>query len=516
MQRASRRQLSTVLQCASNQSCLSCGLRSVMRWQMLTDVPPAVLLGSHNVSRPSTPSTSHFDGTPLFLLPYARPSPLRRKSLPSQDMAIRQVPPPQRYHDDLEIPHRTGLEAANVGESEPLQGHFVVRSPPPSEPIEELDSRPLPSLGELAKLLRSEIYQSRRSACLQASLHRIQVAAGKTSRLLSIARSAQQTLAECIRSEDKQSFTNLYSVFQAAAADCTGPAYIEVEDQPSDLHEEPACPPESFMDALPQTQRSALLDFLSQIRGQRGYLADRLSVLSRTDLLSLLPDRSVLRSSDSVFDSSVRSTSRVSRNLGYVVDSQTDLLTSFDSASPLEALVNATRRLDRSPQHDSTASDIWAMACGKLVSDQKRGMEKIVPALIDIWAASSPWPGSRRLECWIGHTLQDGAFILDQPSNQSFRVRIQGRQDPKAEDDARAEAFFHRAVYSLLELLADEADASAIPDGALSFCRRTFSHIDSHGQRDAFCNFVLTRWLFNSFLVDAVTLPEVSGIANVL
>lgn len=261
-------------------------------------------------------------------------------------------------------------------------------------------------------------------------------------------------------------------------------------------------------------QRSALLEFLASIRGARGYIADRLSSLTHKELLALLPDRNTSKSNESVFDSSVRSASRVSRNLGYVVDSQTDQLTTLEPTSPLEALIQSTRSLDKELQQDTIAEEIWSTACARLVSDQKRGMEKVVPTVIDIWSSSIAWLGRNRLEAWIGQTLQEGAFVSEQPSRQSFRVRIQGRQDPNAEEERKMEAFYSKAVQSLLDLLADPNGASVIPDGAVTLCRRIASRISSLGQRDAFCKFVLTRWLFNSFIAGAVTLPEVGCPSN--
>lgn len=191
------------------------------------------------------------------------------------------------------------------------------------------------------------------------------------------------------------------------------------------------------------------------------------------------------------------------------MDSQTDQIAAFESGSPLEALICCTLDLHQELRHDRTAREIWSRACGTLISAQKRGMEKVVPAIIDIWGSPSAWPGKAGLEVWLGSVLQDGAFILDCPSRQSFRVRVQGRPDPDAENESKVEAFFSRTVHSLLELLADADGPSLIPNGAIDFCRDICTHIPSFDQRDAFCSFVLTRWLFNSFIVNALTLPEV-------
>lgn len=367
------------------------------------------------------------------------------------------------------------------------------------------------SVVDLARILRLERYQKRRAYDLQARLHQEQLIAARSCRLLSIARSAQQTLTECIRCEDKQGFISLCSSFHDVITDSTNP--------PSNAHpqhwREDANRPgivENFVDSFPLAQRSGLFDLLSSIRGDPTYVANRLSSLTQKELLAVLPQRLGSRSNDSVFGNSLRSDSRMSRSLGYVVDAQIEQIASLEAASPLEALVWSTRDLHKGLSHDIRAREIWARTCGKLVSDQKRGMERVVPAIIDVWASSSPWHGTDRVETWIGRTLQEGAFILDQPSRQSFRLRIQGRPDLNSEDEGKAEEFFRRTVQSLLELLADANGASAIPDMALILCRHICAHIPSEAQQHSFCSFVLTRWLFNSFVAEAITLPEVRDL----
>ena len=470
--------------------------------------PPAAPLSSRNASRSTTPSTSYFDGTPFFLFPHAQPTLHRRLSSLSKDMAIKPVPPPSDAHTEFQTTARDAITSGTAVKSPSISQEDSDRDPA-SSVGQEPDCRTVLSLDDLSELLKFACYRSRKERYARARLYQAQIAIARTSRLLSIARSVRHTLAECIRSEDKQSFANLHTVFGDTVSNCLEPCKGASEPVWSGA-EDSAGYPDSFIDVLPSAQASTLLEVLTRVRGERSYVADRLSSLSHRELLAILSDRNSSKSNESVLDSSVRSASRASRNLGYVVDSQTDLLTTLEPASPLGALIQATRSLDKELSDDAVAREIWAIACARLVSDQKRGMEKFIPAVIDIWSASASWPGKKRLEVWIGQTLQDGAFILDQHTRQSFRVRIQGRQDPNADDEEKLEAFYSSAVNSLLRLLADPRAASIIPDAAVTLCHRIFSHLASSSQREAFCKFVLTRWLFNSFIADAVFLPEVS------
>lgn len=362
----------------------------------------------------------------------------------------------------------------------------------------------------LTTSLRTEQYMARKGLGLEECLLQAQIAAAKSFRLLSIARSVQRTLAECIRSEDKQGFVTLFASFRNATCQSS----LSGRDLSSPFEGgtlEMSGYPESFVDALPAAQQATVLDLLSRLRSDDSFLAERLSSMNHESLLRLLPKKNFSKYSESVFESSIRSGSRVSQGLGYVVDGQTDQIASFEASSPLEALIWSTSDLKSELCFEAKARNIWAVACARLVSDHRRGMERVIPAILDAWTTSTPWPGRKRLEDWIGSVLQDGSFILDQPSRQSFRVRVQGRHDQTAEEELKVEAFLSNAVRTLLELLADPDGASVIPDGALDLAGEIHSRIATSGQRDAFCDFLLTRWLCNSFIVDAVTLPEVRG-----
>ncbi|KAI6837413.1 hypothetical protein KC332_g4902 [Hortaea werneckii] len=103
-----------------------------------------------------------------------------------------------------------------------------------------------------------------------------------------------------------------------------------------------------------------------------------------------------------------------------------------------------------------------------------------------------------------------GAFLVEQPSKQSFRIRVHGRPDSSADEEKKSEEFYSQATDALLELLADPSNVSVIPNKALEMCRAIWTKLQtSPGHQRAFPHFILTRWLFSSFLVQVVTLPEV-------
>ena len=377
----------------------------------------------------------------------------------------------------------------------------------------ESNSEQIPTLPELSRLLRLHAYQSRRCRQTQQQLYSVHIAAARTARLIQTARTVQRTLAECIRCEDKHSFVNLFNAFHGTLSDRS--EYPQ-DSAASDLtaSETSAGYPKSVVDSLATEARASLLELLTKTRHDGGFVADRLTALTHKELIALLPEKGLSKSSDSVFGSSPRTSSRTSAHLGFVVDGQTELLSSLEYSSPLETLIHSVRGISGcSLEDDHVATDVWATVCARLISEQKPGSEKIVPAVIDAWASSSAWPGKDRLAVWIADTLQNGSLLLDLPNKQSFRLRVQGRPETPAEDELRSETFYADAVHSLLCLLSDPHGASVIPEAALKLCQAICRKLHfSPGHQHAFPNFVITRWLFSSFLPDAVMLPEASTL----
>ena len=368
----------------------------------------------------------------------------------------------------------------------------------------------LPSLNDFTQLCQLEKYQTRECRQIQDRLYQAQNAAARASRLAQTARSVQRTLAECIKSEDKHSFLNLCNAFHDAL-DCTeAPSGNNLARATESVRNVDY--PNSFLDAIGTESRAVILDFIGKVRHNGNFVADRLAGLTHKELGSLLPEKGQPRSSESIFGSSPRTSSRTSRHLGFVADGQTELLASFEYGSPLETLIFSVRGdSDITLAGDPVATDLWSTVCAKLISEQKPGFERFVPAVINMWAMSSPWLGKERLSMWISQVLQDGMPLLEQPSKQTFRVRTQGQAETTAENEARIGQFLTNSVNSLLALLGDPKGASVLPEGALNMCQAISRKLQpSHHQQQAFPNFVLTRWLFSSFLLDAITLPEAS------
>ncbi|KAK0356753.1 hypothetical protein LTR59_000965 [Friedmanniomyces endolithicus] len=403
----------------------------------------------------------------------------------------------ESFHGDLatkddEVHSKTTPEALQTGT--PL---------PPVTPMATLPP-PLPDLPQISRVLRLQKYQRRQLCDLQAELRSLQLATSRNARLAKMAPSVHRTMAECIRSEDKPSFVSLFSLFH------------DVADEPADERAHTAVAQSTFLDRLPDHHRTVILQLLHEVHNDGAFVADRLAALTHRELLALLPDRGPTRSTASVLDSSRASYSRVSQQLGYVADSQMDSLSSVAFGSALETLIYAVDGHSGNLATDeSRALEVWSTVCAHLIAIQKPGSEKLVPAVLDLWAVSTAWPGKQRLELWMLQVLQRGAFLLEQPSKQSFRMRIQARPAIPAQEDVEAEVFYADAVSELLELLSDVSGATVIPQPALDMCHAIWKKLSpGSGHQRGLSRFLLTRWLFSSFVLDAVVLPEAFGMLS--
>src|ERR1700710_824686 len=169
-------------------------------------------LSFHHVSRSSTPGIFSLDGPSPP--PVTSPLPPRsRSSPPSLDVAMK---PACLLAFELDTrPKQSTSVHPPAPKSEPCSAPTHL-PPAPRAPPAEVPARDLPSLSHIAHILRLQKYQKRHRQQIQSQLCALQEASARTVRLTSAARSIQRTLAECIRSEDKISFTTLLNAFHEA------------------------------------------------------------------------------------------------------------------------------------------------------------------------------------------------------------------------------------------------------------------------------------------------------------
>lgn len=386
--------------------------------------------------------------------------------------------------------------------------------PPPAvqEPVVPLP--PLPDLDHVSHLLRQAKYHKQRRLQTQRLFRRLQIATSRTQRLAIASRHVCHTLADCLRSEDKQSFAHLFNTFHNAHDQISTMSTADSQD-PEPFPSTKEGHSDQFLDDISSSSRDTALQLLTRLHFDKHFVADRIASLSHRELTALLSDGTPSRRPESVLGGSQRSSTRSAKPLGFVVDRVVDDISASGFRTSLENLVHLHNPAGQGSQAYPRSTDLWAHVAAQVISDRKSGGDRLTSALLDIWSHQSDWPGKERIRTWMLHTLRRGQFLLEQPSRQSFRVRVYGQVDLSAEETARTEAFYDDSVNQLLELLSDPNGASVIPEAALDLTSAIHRSLDGRPdhQKDL-PSFVATRWLFGSFLMDLLILPESHGLLD--
>ena len=373
------------------------------------------------------------------------------------------------------------------------------------------------SLAELAHLIRLQGYQEQRKAHSRVRLHRWLVSSALSARLVHCGELAYRTLVDNFRSDDKKGFASLYNALNDVRNSCDATRQyallepdLEFGKSKSMMKSEKALSASTFLNEVPSKILDHLLDFISEIRTNPDFLAARVSSLSQQELASLSSFRQTLDPIDSVI------TMARGKNVGapkpnHQGTSSVERLLSFQRHDPLAALIYTIFANSSGPDsaEDLRRTDVWATTCARLIKDNKQSSDKFIKTVLDVWADMREWPGKANLELYLMQALQDGQFLLEKGEEQSVRIGAQP-QPRSTKDTIAADEYFDKVVKRLFEVVDDEPSAGGIPEGVLEIGNAILRKLDDEKNlRKASQNFFVSRWLFSSFLLNAIIHPEV-------
>lgn len=371
------------------------------------------------------------------------------------------------------------------------------------------------SLAELAHLIRLQGYQEQRKAHSRVRLHRWLVSSALSARLVHCGELAYRTLVDKFRSDDKNGFASLYNALNDVRNSCDATrqyALLEPDlefGKSKGMKSDKALSSSTFLNEVPSKILDDLLDFVSEIRTNPDFLAARVSSLSQQELTSLSSFRQALDPIDSVMAMAR------GKNIGTQKTHQqgpqpVERLLSFQRHDPLASLVYSIFANSSGPDsaEDLRRTDVWATTCAKLIKDIKPGSEKFIKTVLDVWAGMREWPGKSNLELYLMQALQDGQFLLEKAEEQSARGTQPVARSTK--DTIAADEYFDKVVKRLFEVIDDEPSAGGIPEGVLEIGNAILRKLDEEKNlRKASQNFFVSRWLFSTFLLNAIIHPEV-------
>ncbi|ORX96227.1 hypothetical protein BCR34DRAFT_184775 [Clohesyomyces aquaticus] len=378
------------------------------------------------------------------------------------------------------------------------------------------------SLAELAHLIRLQGYQEQRKSHSRVRLHRWLVSSALSARLVHVGELAHRTMVDSFRSDDKKSFATLYNALHDVRNSCDATrryALLEPDlelGKAKSIKSEKSVSFSTFMNEVPSKVLDDLLDFISEIRTNPDFLATRILNLSQQELASLTNFRHSLDPIDSVMAMQARgkgvaSSHKTNQPQG---PSPVERLLSFQRHDPLAALIYTIFANSSGPDsaEDLRRTDAWATTCAKLITAGKPGCDKFILAVLDAYAGMREWPGKANLELYLMQVLQDGQFLLEKAEEQAARPGGQPIAR-STKDTIAADDFYDKAVKRLFEVVDDEPSAGGIPEGVLEIGNAILRKMeDSGGRRTATRFLIVSRWLFSTYLLNAIIHPETQGI----
>lgn len=375
------------------------------------------------------------------------------------------------------------------------------------------------SLAELAHLIRLQAYQEQRRCHSRVRLHRSLVANALSARLVHCGELVHRTLVDHFRSDDKKGFAHLYNALHDVRNSCDATRRYALLEPDLEFGKAKLQRNErihsfsTFMHEIPSKIRDDLLDFLSELRTNPDFLATRVTSLSQQELASLTSFRQALDPIDSVMALQARGKPVPSAQKSQALSgpSAVERLLSFQRHDPLSALIYTIFANSSGPDsaEDLRRTDIWSTACARLITEGKPGSDKFIKSVLDAWAGMREWPGKANLELYLMEVLQDGQFLLEKAEEQVPRQRGQP-ETRSTKDTIAADEFYDRSIQRLFEVIDDEPSAGGIPEGILEIGTAILKKLeDSRKHRTAAQTFIVSRWFFSTYLLNAIIHPEV-------
>ena len=429
------------------------------------------------------------------------------------------------YDEDPEVP-RMDISTGKEESKDNAYGHSQhprVQDTPETEPgsdngPSETSESVAPSLQELAQLVEVEHYQKRRALFAMSEMDRISLSCGLNKRLCSTMRIAYGNLIDQYKSDDQAGFAGLYETLEKLKTTCD----VQVEsargnDKHVDGHLSEDLPSlensQAWIQRLPVGDQKCVLGFLTRIRTDTEFLADRMASLSPSELAALTSsyhpagvDLSVLANHShgmTQFYSQDSQMMKLSRRM--------DNLQRFHDQDPFFTLMHCCFDATAKPGSLEYArrNDIWSSTCARVITERKPGGDELIIATADAFLSFEDWKLRPQIQIYLLNTLAEGSFLLD-PLANVLADSNESVESQNASHAIRVANFFDNALNGLFNLLASEPHKEALPMTAQDFMQSTIRKVrDTHLQLKA-KHFLISRWYFASFLSSALVYPEVS------
>lgn len=371
------------------------------------------------------------------------------------------------------------------------------------------------SLAELSHLVKLQSYQEHKHLQSRIRLHNSLVSSAVSARLTRSGELCHKALVDHFKSDQKSDFATLYNALHNVRNSCEATrrfAMLEPEldsAKPSNASDDSEGPKglTSFLHEIPAQARDTILSFISIIRSNPSFLANRLARLSNAELEGFVRHHYQPNLQESILPQqpSRRGNAASRTNVAQLsMPSPVERLLAFHRNDPLYTIVHSIFANSTGPDsaEDKRRVDVWATTCAKMICENKG--ESFLLVVMDSWAAMREWPAKGNLEICLMGLIQEGAFLIDEQTTGS-------QADARGKSDLLAEEFWIKAEKKILEVLDDDPSAGGIPEGILELGHAILEKIDDPKKQRQAEIMIMAKWFFQRFLTNGIAYPEVSA-----
>ena len=373
------------------------------------------------------------------------------------------------------------------------------------------------TLAELAHLAKLQAYQEEKHCQSQSRLYKCLISNALSVRLTRATDICHTILVDHLKSDEKKPFATLYTALHDVRNSCEATRRFTLLETELEASPTNSVPDEvgktrgvtSWLHDLPHQARETILLFISTIRSNPHYLASRLARLSSAELEILAKFHQPLSPPDSVIANPRRVPTIVNtsaRSSSTNLPSPVERLLSFHRNDPLYTLLHSIFANSMGPgtAEDKRRTDLWATIFVKLLNESKG--EQFIFAILDSWAAMREWPATSNMETCLMALLQEGAFLLDRPEDQTVG---KSQQDLRGKNDLLIEEFLTKGVRTLFKVLDGDLSAGGIPEGVLELGHAILKKVDDPKRKRQAEMIIMVKWFFGRFLMSSIQYPEV-------
>lgn len=357
--------------------------------------------------------------------------------------------------------------------------------------------------------LQSVIAREKDHVCrannLRQRLKHLRLICGLERRLLRISASIYHSMAGHFHTADRTRFLDAYDAGQEVLD-----AFYFSNNTTGDVDPDLASGSPDWIEVLPLVHQGNFLDFLAKLRSEPSYLADCLSSLTPTELVALTSNYRSANVLVSVLPGRPNpKPQRFGKHPGVASRNRWSL--DYGQEDPFFVLFYGIFDDSQGPETWEYCQriEVWAHVCSKVMVDAKRGSDEVVTTTLDAFASLQEWSLKPRLESYLADLLRRGAFLLESATDQGPTDFEEPLEIRNAKAAISASEFFERSIQNLFTLLADHLP-NTTPPGLRDLIRSVLGKLEDSKVRNRAEVFMLSKWLFCSFISNMLIYPEVS------